>query len=66
MLFEVLDNDEIISCKDVIIRLYEWVFREPEYFMNSEIPVETIQNKLIEQFEIWMAEQEESAIGTCI
>ncbi len=59
VLFEVLDNDEIISCKDVIIRLYEWVFREPEYFMNSEIPVETIQNKLIEQFEIWMAEQED-------
>ena len=58
-LLGALDNDEVNSCQDVIIRLYEWVSEEPEYFLNSEIPVETIQNRLIEQFEAWMAEQAE-------
>ncbi len=60
MLLSVLENDEINSCKDVIIRLYEWVFEEPEYFYNHEIPVEVIQNRLLDKFDSWIAEKSKS------
>lgn len=55
-LLSVLTEHEVAVHKDAIIRLYEWVYREPEYFRNQEIPVPMIQAKLIRQFGIWITE----------
>lgn len=53
-LLGVLSENEILTYKDAIIQLYEWVYREPEYFRNNEIPIPVIQAKLIRQFGKWI------------
>lgn len=39
VLLGVLENDEIERYKDAIVQLYEWVYKEKEYFFDKNTPV---------------------------
>ncbi len=53
-LLQSMTEQEVAVYNEDIIRLYKWVYSEPEYFFSPEIPIPVIQAKLIRRFGKWI------------